>query len=190
GDNPVTVVVLSSESGVPEFMALLEALALLVAEERSLMAFVSEAAFRSERRSWKTVVRLDLASRICITPDVESRRDLVLSADMAILPDHSGRHRSIALDAMAAGIPLVASPDPAVGWLNPSTCKLIAQASVQGWADAIRELIRSEREAEMLGLSARDHIRAYHLSSTHLHSLIAHYRALVETQSPIAFEQA
>ncbi|MFG0283694.1 MAG: glycosyltransferase, partial [Phycisphaerales bacterium JB039] len=123
------------------------------------------------------------ASRFSLAPNLEGRRDPVLLGDVLLLPEALGEHRSIALDAMAAGMAVVALADPYVGALiDGRTAAVVQEPAADGWAEALSPLLASPEAAQALGERARQFIADERRASVHVASLLDGYEWL--TSSP------
>ncbi|MBX3401951.1 MAG: glycosyltransferase [Phycisphaeraceae bacterium] len=159
--------------------AALEALARVAADEPTLMIF---AHIQDDRNApyWKVARRLNLLDRLSLSPDMESRREPALQMDAMLLPDASGTAHSIALDAMAAGMAVLAAPDERVEYLRGGqTARIVLRADARDWEDAVRDSVLDAPRWGVLGATAREYVRAAHPVAGHIHSVLAAYSEAV-----------
>ncbi|MCC6659474.1 MAG: glycosyltransferase [Phycisphaerales bacterium] len=131
--------------------------------------------------------RLSLTDRFTLVPEVEARRELILAADMLLLPEAAGDHRSLTLDAMASGALVVAMEDPLVSYLiDGRTARLVAKPDPDLWAAALASLLDRRDRAAALADSARDYVRQHHRASTHIAGVLDAYEWLAGRE-PIPF---
>lgn len=122
--------------------------------------------------------------RFSLSPDLEGRREPVLRGDVLLLPEALGEHRSIALDAMASGMAVVALADPYVGSLiDGRTCALVKEPAADLWVEALAPLLAAPEAAHALGERAREFVRAERRASVHVASLLDGYEWLTSSQS-------
>ena len=134
-------------------------------------------------RLWPLIKRLNLTSRTTLIPNLESRRELaILGADIVIAPEARGESRSILLDAMAAGLPVIAGVDAALDSLiGGQTARLIAAPEPKLWTSAMAELLRDPEAARALGRTSRDAIRQHHRVSSQISLTLNAYEHLAGT---------
>lgn len=123
----------------------------------------------------KLVNAIGLSPLFSRIPKIEAERELIVRADMMLWPDHDGEHRSIVLDAMSFGVPIVAAEDRDVPALsNPSIARLVMGDAAQ-WAAAIEALLASPDQRLQLGRAAHEYIAQNHRPSKHVAGLIDAY---------------
>lgn len=163
--------------------AAVEGLADVVRRHRDTMIFVdADAAKRANL--WPTVRRLNLLDRLTLIPEMEARRDLALRGDVLVLPEALGEHKSITLDAMAAGMLVVAAADPAVGSLiEARTARLVDRPSAAAWAAAVEPLLDNPDAARRLAESARDYVREHHRASAYVAAVVDAYEWITSAEA-------
>jgi glycosyltransferase involved in cell wall biosynthesis len=161
----------------------LEALAACTKDVPDLMIFVdSEAAHRAGL--WAHVSRLGLRERLTLSPHLEARRELTLEGDVLLLPEARGVHRSLTLDAMAAGMLVVAAADPHVSVLaDGRTAWLVERATADAWTNALRRTFEDRAASLSLAGAAREHIRQHCRASTHVASVMGAYEWMLSSES-------
>ena len=161
----------------------LEALAACTKDVPDLMIFVdSEAAYRAGL--WAHVSRLGLRERLTLSPHLEARRELTLEGDVLLLPEARGVHRSLTLDAMAAGMLVVAAADPHVSVLaDGRTAWLVERATADAWTNALRRTFEDRSASLSLAGAAREHIRQHCRASTHVASVMGAYEWMLSSES-------
>ena len=118
---------------------------------------------------WKVARRLGLLERLSMTPELEWRREPALQMDALILPDACGVSHSLTLDCMAAGMAVLASPDPLVETLiDGTTARLVPAPTKVEWEKAIRETVLDAERWSLLGATAREYVRANRTVSGHM----------------------
>jgi glycosyltransferase involved in cell wall biosynthesis len=95
-------------------------------------------------------------------------------------PERNGELRSVLLEAMAMGLPVIAAADPALDMLvDGQTASLVASLTPDAWAQAIAALLDSPQRAQALGSGGRQRIIDSHQSSAQVRHLTALLERLV-----------
>lgn len=101
------------------------------------LAFVDSAAMNTHHGVWKRCEQAGIVGKISLIEALEARRQLALRADVLALPERLGEHRTIVLESMAAGVPVVAREDPLVDALRgPERMIVVPGADEQAWTTA------------------------------------------------------
>jgi glycosyltransferase involved in cell wall biosynthesis len=157
--------------------ALLEA-AQALAGETPVMRFliVGDGPRRSHLEALR--VRLALGDRVIFTGKRDDIPELLHLADVLVLPSHAAVETLplAVLEAMAAGVPVVASavgsvPDLIEDGVNG---RLIAPASAGGLTEAIRSIMNDPKEAENLAARAKTTVSSKYTADL----MVAKYEAL------------
>ena len=91
-------------------------------------------------------------------PDLEA---LYALATVVAVPSRFEGFGAPALEAMAAGRPLVAADATALPWVVGDGGRLVAPGDVEGWADALASIIDHPAEARRLGAAGKERSRAF-----------------------------
>lgn len=158
--------------------ACLEAVAACFARDEQMLGFLDVAA--SDRSdAWKWLDELGLADRVSIVGSFSESRDLVLRGSVLLVPEALGEYRSLLLDAMAAGMPIVAAADPRVAWLRDrETAWLVEGLSAEQWVEPLERLARDPEGASGLVASARGYVAREHRMSGHVAGVLGLYEWL------------
>jgi len=154
----------------------------------SMMLFVdSDIAERA--RLWERAGELGVRDRVSLVADLELRRELALRADLLLHPETRGERRTLLLDAMAVGMPIVAADDPhADELIEGTTAAVVRTTDAEAWTAAITRLASDHHAARALGAAALGYVRANHRASAHLAATIGAYERLtVADAAPIAW---
>ena len=175
----VGVMVVGSGADRAGFAAAVEGLAAAIRDRPEVMVFVDAVAARAAE-IWPLVRRLGLAERITLAPDMEALRRLTLSGDVLLLPEAMGEHRSLVLEAMAAGLAVVAAADPMVSHLaDRRTGRLVAGADAPLWAETMREVFEDPAGARALAASGRQFVGENHRVGNHVGLVLDAYEWLI-----------
>jgi hypothetical protein len=171
----ISAVLIASGREPGAIAACIEGLARVIPDCPELMVFAeSDAVLRA--RLWPTIKRLGIVDRFTLSPDLEARRELALRADILLLPEARGDHRTLTLDSMAAGMVVIAGEDPMVSVLQDGrTARLVKGQSRDRWAEAISLALRDRPGARALALSAREHVRQACRASTQVAAVVDAY---------------
>ena len=149
--------------------------------------FVDENLVESTPKIWRIAEKLGLLDRLSVVADMESRREPILRAQALALPEATGRHRSITLDAMAAGMVVLAREDDLIeDLIDSQTAHLIRPPARHAWRDALTRVLTDSPWSTRLGQSARQHVATHRLASTQVAEALDLYRQLAG--SPLEFK--
>ncbi|MGQ0628439.1 MAG: hypothetical protein ACT4PL_10125 [Phycisphaerales bacterium] len=177
-----TVVLLATGADGLAVRAALEGLSRVASQHPGLLVLVDAGA--TERLPiWAWAKAHGLTDRLSVISDLEGRRDLVLHADMLIVTEASGEHRSLVLDAFASRMLVVAVRDPMVEWLSDDRyAALLDQAGPGALARVVHDLIIDPARASLLRDRAFDEIVERRSGSAQVRALLG----VIEALSPPA----
>lgn len=186
---PVRSVCIMSSGHEPAIlMRLLEGFARATAGRDDAMLFADAEAARKLPAVWRHASALGLLPRLSLVPDMESRRELVLQTDALVQPEALGEHRTLMLEAAAAGMLLITRADRLVELAGlDGTSLTIAEPSVEAWEQAFRTLLESPDRARAIGHAGRAYIRAKRLAHQQVKATLdAYSQAMSGNPIPIA----
>lgn len=144
------------------------------------LILLGEAAVQGSRTMWRAVESLGLANIATVLADAETRREPVLMAEMLAMPEAGGEHRSIALEAMAAGQVVVCVADPLVeAYRHDRTCYTVSAPTPSAWAKAFGELLPDPAKRRRLGLGGRTWVEKHRRVHPHITTLMETYQTLI-----------
>jgi len=182
----VTVAVLVEHGAGKGAAAALEALASAATTYPGLLAFFSIGDGRDDT-VWKQARRLNLLERLSINSEMEARREPILQADLLLLPDASGQQHSLTLDAMAAGMVVIAAADRMNSSLiDGRTARLVHGATGQAWQEAIRRTLADPAAAHALAASAGEWVGRERSVSAHVSGVLRAYGAVAKKKETAA----
>lgn len=179
---PMSMVICASGIQRAEVAAAFQAAAEIAREHAGLRLFVDA---RAARRTglWPRAMALSVTDRLTLVDSIESHRDLTLRADVLLLPESLGEHRSFVLDAMAHGVAVLAMRDPFVQHLSSGDqVRLLDKPTVEAWRRAIQGLSDSPVELASRRRAAREHIQQHHRASAHISAVLGGYEAAIQAQ--------
>jgi len=157
---PVSAAVLATGRDAGSVSAALEGLALASRRHEDLLIFLDDAAVQKDHEVWRRLRELRVLDRVSLLPNMETSREAVLHADLFIRPEASHEHRSIVIDAMAAGQCVISRADPVVEALQRDrTCLFCPEPTALGWENAALAALDEPQRARSLGLAAQNWVR-------------------------------
>lgn len=178
-DAGLLCVVVSGTGEVNEdYEALFTAMRALLDEYPQVQFFLDGQ--RTEQHGlWQLAKRMRLLENVSLVPRRLGHRELLVKADVLVHPQATGRARSLTLQAMAAGLPVLAKADRWVDDLvHDKTAWLVESADSEAWERLLRRVVQSPQEAWALGEQARAWVAQRHQPSTQVASTAALYRRL------------
>ena len=140
-----------------------------------------------QHRLWQTAERLGLLDQVSLVPFEPGSRDLMVQADVMIQPQLSGYVRTLVLEAMAEGRPIISAADPILDFLTDGrTARLMHEPTAEDWAELLGQLARDPQRYVRLGQAAREYVREHHSATAFLEGVLETYRQVV-TPEPIPF---
>lgn len=162
-----------------------------VASRREDFVILADADATERSSISKTVSSLGLTPLYSRIPKLEAERDVVLRANLLLLPEAEGVTRSLVLDAMSTGMAIVTAEDRDVPALCDHTIARICSPDSTEWAGAIESLLENRDEQRSLGIAARAFVAEHHRPSKYIASLVDAYEWLVGNDSiPIASKES
>ena len=185
--DPEAMCAVVSGTGVydPSYEALFTALRAVV-DQRPLTQFFFDGQAADQHYLWQAARRHNLLSNISLVPRRLGPQRLLMGADVLIQPQPLGRSRSLTLQAMAEGIPIIAASDPAVDYLiDGETAWVLDHPTADGWQQALARLTSEPDAVATLIERARAHVARRHLVSHRVTQFIKTYRVLTNEMIPL-----
>ncbi len=177
-------VIVGSGRDARAFAAALEGLARASREQPDMRIFCDAHAAR-RAGLWNIAKRLGLLDRFALIEEIESRRDLLLHADILIQPDAHGEQRSIVLDAFASGMIVVALLDPMVSVLSDGlTARLVKVPDSGEWASVINDVLIRPEASAIIAKQAHDFIKTTRRVSDHVKYVLGAYAEMADEPLP------
>lgn len=190
GRTPAIVLVGQARNSVA-YLAAFKAAGEVVRELPEALLFADAVAAR-RAPLWKLAKEMGVRGRLSLIDEMEAQRGLALHGDVLLYPEAQGEQRTVLLDAMAAGMPIVAHEDPAVSSLiDQKTAVLVRSSHVEEWREAVRSVVQDRERARALGASAREWVREHRRSSAYIASVLGLYEWTVSSDAiPFAASKA
>lgn len=133
-----------------------------------------------------TVHAFGLSERVIFTGEVTNVQPYYAAADVFVLPSHSEGSPYVLLEAMAAGVPVVAT---AVGGVpemvkHEESALLVPSVDPRAMASAIARILSEPGLAKRLTGSASSLVSTAYAPETQIRSLVKLYLSLVRKQAP------
>ncbi len=160
-------------------VAAFEGIADAIAQREDVMVFANQEVV--ERAAlWSRVHARKLENRFTVIDRSEDRRDLLLRCDVMVYPDTLHEERTLLLDAMGAGLVLIASGDEMIQPLSEESGVIIVDRPVrEEFAQRVRSVIESREYAAEVAQRTRDTVRSMRRSALHIEALSDAYNDLV-----------
>lgn len=137
-----------------------------------------------EHEIWRKINAFELFDRVSAISDAPTYRALLTQCDLMLVPESSGEPRSIMLEAMALGIPVIAAFDPINDALiDGETALLVEVPNPRQWSDRIRDLLNQPEHARDLGQRARVHVLKNNRSSEQVSRLMGVFEGVLNQAS-------
>ncbi|MCA9288671.1 MAG: hypothetical protein KDA05_08805 [Phycisphaerales bacterium] len=143
---------------------------------------------------WKVLQQRGLTERASLIEDVEANRALVLYGDVLLVPEALGERRTIVLDAMGAGMAVLAAGDPHGSWVvDGETGRVVRTDADAGaaWGEAVAGVLGDVGRARALGRRAREVVGERFRASGQVAAVMAAYERLTRAgEASLAFPGA
>lgn len=171
-DQTVSLAVVGGGADLVSYRALLGGLSRVFGEHGNVHVFM-ELRGPQQHEIWRHANRLEMLSRVSAITDAAQFRTLLTQCDVLILPERMGELRSLVLEAMAMGLPVIAARDPMLNMLvSGETALVVEEPEPEPWSEAIRKLLSSHDFARELGLAGRRYVQENHRSSDQVAALL------------------
>jgi hypothetical protein len=153
-------------------------LAHVIAKHHQLQVFL-DVQGHYQHRFWNAAKKRSLLGNVSFVPHRLGHRDLMLHADMLVAPQATGDARSLMLQAMAQGIPIVAQIDPWLDYLiDNQTARLIDKPDALQWCDTICELLDDRLLMQHISRRSREWIDEHHVPAEQVQEIMSFYRKI------------
>ena len=160
------------------YEALFTAIKKLIVDHPEVQFFL-DAPTEADQVLWQSARKLGILANLSMVPHRLGHRELELAADVIIHPQALRRSRSLTLQAMAQGVPVIAQADRWLDYLiDDQTAWLIDKPDATRWEEMLRHLIIAPDQGEALGARAREWVGQNHLASQQIADTIGLYRKL------------
>lgn len=160
------------------YESLLDALT-MICRDHPQTQFFFDGQVQEQHAIWTAAAQRGLLTNVSLVPRRLGHREILLGADVLIHPQTLGRSRSITLQAMAHGVPVVAMQDPCLDYLvDQKTAWVMQTGDTDQWISCLSSLIREPELGWKLGRSGQNWIRQNRTASVHIASILRLYRRL------------
>ncbi len=170
-DESIGLAIVGTGRDMPAYRAMLTGLSRVTRELPQIQACL-ELRGPFEHEIWRLARRLDLLGHISTIVNAARHRPLLTGCDLIIWPEQLGIVRSLLLEAMASGLPVLAAWDPNLDMLiHQQTAHLVGEPDPDEWARRLRQLLGEPEAARRLGASARAWVETNNLLDDHVAAL-------------------
>ncbi|MHC4415444.1 MAG: glycosyltransferase family 4 protein [Planctomycetota bacterium] len=178
-EDAIALAIIGSGQDVGAYKAMLSGLSHLTVDFPQIQACL-ELRGAHEHDIWRHARRLDLLGHVSAIVDAALHRSLLTGCDILVVPERNGEVRSLMIQAMACGMPLVASDDPFLDMLvADQTAIVVGEADPDEWARQLRRLLVEPELARNLGASARAWVANRHRMGDHVAKLLAAFEQVL-----------
>ena len=184
-DKQRAIVLISSGRQKEQCIAAFDGVADAIESHENVMVFANlEVVQRAGL--WARVKERKLENKFTIIDRSEDRRDLVLRCDIMVYPDTLHEQRTLLLDAMGAGMAIIAGKDESISPIQDSPGVLVVdRPSRADWATLLRACLADVSYARNVGLDARAYVTKNRRAAMYVMSVMDAYHALCGIESPI-----
>jgi glycosyltransferase involved in cell wall biosynthesis len=174
-DRTRSVMLVGNARDVKAFSAAFVGLVEATQYEQSTLIFC-DAIAATRAGLWSVAKKMGALERLTLIDALETRRDLLLQGDLLVHPDSHGEQRSIVLEAMAAGMVVVAAKDRFFSTLiDGKTALIVDRSDPSAWKAAIAAALTNKSLADSVSAQAAAHMRAHRPASGHIRRVLANY---------------
>jgi len=158
---------------VAAYQSLLAGLSRVLKQFRGVQ-LVIELRGPGEHEIWREAERLELLGAVSAIGSASLYRDLLVGCDAIVMPEVGGELRSIMLECMASGVPIVANEDAALNMLAAGDLSAtVAAPGPEAWATLLSRLLQEPEWTRSLGQQVRSIVNDQHRSSRHAERMIS-----------------
>ena len=171
GMTPIAVMG-TAHNDIPAYRAMLGAVRRLLDEYPDLHLFLE---LRGPRAHgiWQIVQQLDLLSHVSTLPDAQLYRALLTQSAVLLMPDPAGEVRTLMLEAMWQGVPIVTREDPYLDMLQEDVSALLCRAGdIEHWTRQIKRLLSDDALRTRLTSTARAMVSQHNRTTDQVMTLI------------------
>ncbi len=171
-DRAAALAIIGSGRDLRAYEALLDGLARVVQQTRPVQVFI-ELRGPYDHEIWRHAQKLELLAFISAIEQASLYRSLLTRCDLLLMPERWGELRSLLLEAMALGVPVIASQDHTLDLLvDGQSAFLVPKTDPADWTQRILQVLSHPESARAIGLNARQAVATSHRSSDHVAKLI------------------
>lgn len=184
---PPSVAILAIGADPLSVDAAIEGVAAIASQRDDLLVLLDDRAVRRRPALWKAVRDAGLLDNLTLVADMESQREAVLEADVLLQPEATGELRSITLEALAAGMVVVAQRDTTSDTLTgDSPAILLEDASSRAWDRAVRDALADQAGPGQRPALGLEFVRKSRRASDQIAALLRIYDGLTSPRADAA----
>ncbi|MDP7005220.1 MAG: glycosyltransferase family 4 protein [Phycisphaerales bacterium] len=154
------VCILDSTGNIKNTRSILEALSAI----REIHIFI-ELVGKKQHKVWRDVKDLKMLDRVTFLRDVGDLRSLITQTNLVILPSKTMPLRTVLLESMQSGVPVVATNIDGFDMLVDEETSLI---TVDDWESPVQKMINDRDFANSIGLAGASLISKHYGSATQI----------------------
>ena len=174
-DEEVVFAVIGEGKDLAAYRDLLGGIRRLV-DERHQVQVVLEIKGPHGHDVWRCARSLELLPFVSSIADAGPMRTPLMQCDALVVPERTGVMRSVLIEAMAAGVPVVAASDPMLrGVLGPDTAEIVETPSPERWFRTLTTLIADPAATRRRAAAVRSLAESRFQSSARVEGVTAVY---------------
>ena len=175
----ISLVTVGSGHDIQAYRAMFVGLATIIDHYPQIVMFVS-APEAAGSKLYSMISELDLQGQVSLIPDAEASLGIVFKADMLLLPEARGEYRSLALDAMAAGMVVTALKDEYVDYLSTDETAILIETPIwDKWAHTLDDILHHPSRAVERALASRKKIQNDYTASRYIETVHLTYEKVI-----------
>ncbi len=184
----IAIVLMSSGRQREQCIAAFEGIVDAMESNEDSMLFVNlEMVERTDL--WARVQRRGIEDRFTIIDRSEDRRDLLLRCDMMVYPDTLHEERTLLLDAMGAGMAVIAGNDEDIAPIQESEGVYIVDRPTRAaWSEILIECLSNPDRTRIAGEKSREYVKGNRRVASSIASVIDAYTGLCSQPASIETE--
>jgi len=171
--------------GALQARAALEGIAQFARGGREVLAFVEASAAEGFPLT-KWAAELGLAGAITIIEGLESRRDLLVQADVLLVPQSLGEHRTLLLDALSAQMGVLMLADPFVEAADEAHgVRILPDSKPVAWSEALARWANDEQDNAARAQRGRAYVMQRRPSFAHPVAVVRAYARIADANNEL-----
>ncbi|MHC5113525.1 MAG: glycosyltransferase family 4 protein [Planctomycetota bacterium] len=178
-ERSVALAIVGGGRDVAAYRALLTGLSGVIRRMPQVQVFL-ELDGPNDHEIWRHAQRLEMLENVSTITHAGDHRGLLTRCDAMLVPEQYGELRSIVLEAMSFGLPIIASADPFLDMLvDGETASIVSPPEPEEWNRHLLRLLTDPESARALGAGARERIATAHRSSDQITDLVEVLKRIV-----------
>ena len=177
----IAMAIIGNAADLSAYSAMLEGISRVAGNIATLQIFL-ELQGPHEHEIWRRAEQLNLLPYVSAIADAATYRSLLTHCDLLLMPERRGELRSLMIEAMALGLPVIAGEDSALDLLiEDKTSIVVKRATASEWAERIGAVLNDPASARKIALQARELVLQRNRSSDQVFKLLQALETIVHS---------